>query len=185
MWQRDDRADWSQEIVNAHAAFARGKHCGLTWAQGVSKFMDFEVSHEFGDDGAMMTALGRPREVSRWIGRARPWDRVPDIGVIETRGTKSTYAAVWWDYWISVQPSDRLLIGGMLTAPTEADWESLGRKFGKNGLLQVMLTLLWWGDVVRDAADEAVYQEWESAVRDVTWVLGEIEKAAALKEGEG
>ncbi|KAJ7738535.1 hypothetical protein DFH07DRAFT_715199, partial [Mycena maculata] len=83
------------------------------------------------------------------------------------------YVAQWWMWWRSIQPAERALLGpGMLSTPNDAEWGGLTRLHGKNGLLHVMGTLLWWGDVV--ALDEEYRNEWVGAVEDVSWVLGEL-----------
>ncbi|KAJ7727717.1 hypothetical protein B0H16DRAFT_1470779 [Mycena metata] len=50
--------------------------------------------------------------------------------------------------------AERVYMGGALSQPDNADWEDLVKLNGKNGLLQVMALLLWWGDYVGDGADE-------------------------------
>ncbi|KAJ7493548.1 hypothetical protein FB451DRAFT_1387714 [Mycena latifolia] len=57
---------------------------------------------------------------------------------------------------------------------------------GRNGL-QVMGTLLWWGDVVGDKAmtDPFGHLNWTTAVTDVTWVLGELLRPGIIKKTSG
>ncbi|KAJ7098188.1 hypothetical protein B0H15DRAFT_742532, partial [Mycena belliarum] len=55
------------------------------------------------------------------------------------------------------------------------DWSVLRDFSGKNGLLQVLMVLLWWGELVHAAVcDAEQVAEWESAVEDVTWALTEM-----------
>src|SRR4051812_598423 len=52
-WRREDRADWSEELGRAHAAFERGRSWGLEWAVCVQRFFDFESAHGFAEGGQM------------------------------------------------------------------------------------------------------------------------------------
>ncbi|KAJ7916655.1 hypothetical protein B0H13DRAFT_1476716, partial [Mycena leptocephala] len=81
----------------------------------------------------------------------------------------------WWTWWASLQPSERVYTEGKLAQLHSADWEELAQLHRKNGMLQVMLTLLWWGDLVGDAEDVCRYVEWAKAVDDVAWTLKELE----------
>jgi hypothetical protein len=44
---------------------------------------------------------------------------------------------------------------------------------GDNGLLQVMTSLVWWGEVVAKREEED-WEQWRAAVTDVTWVLEQL-----------
>jgi hypothetical protein len=45
--------------------------------------------------------------------------------------------------------------------------------YGNNGLLQVMASLMWWGEVVQKR-EEADREKWRAGVTDVTWVLEQL-----------
>ncbi|KAJ7855820.1 hypothetical protein B0H13DRAFT_1517247, partial [Mycena leptocephala] len=77
----------------------------------------------------------------------------------------------WWKWWVSLQPAERVYHERRLEQPSSASWDVLAQLHGKNGLLQVMVTLLWWGDLVGDAEDACRYVEWTKAVDDVAWTL--------------
>jgi hypothetical protein len=62
---------------------------------------------------------------------------------------------------MTVQPKDR------------SDWGPTAKLHGKNRLLQVMATLLWWGEVVAEE-DPFGRMEWETVVEDVDGVLTEM-----------
>lgn len=47
------------------------------------------------------------------------------------------------------------------------------RLHGKNGLLQMMASLLWWGEQVADGTPADV-RDWSSAVEDVADLLTEM-----------
>ncbi|KAJ7114742.1 hypothetical protein C8R44DRAFT_740117 [Mycena epipterygia] len=183
MWHRDDRAEWTQELVNAHAGFERGKSWGPAWAACVSQFFDFEAAHRYADDGAQIGGKGRPKPVKAWIGRARKWNVQVDLGRRGSRELLGSYIGMWWGWWVAMQPEERIMTDGELSKPTEADWGPMSKLYGKNGLLQVMATLLWWGDSVDwddDVEDVEERVEWEQAVNDVAWVLEELQRPDVL-----
>jgi hypothetical protein len=84
------------------------------------------------------------------------------------------WVSLWWGWWRSLQPEEReLLESGELSRPEKADWSKTAGMYGNNGLLQVMASLLWWGEVVQ-RREEADREEWCAAVTDVTWVLEQL-----------
>ncbi|KAJ7713261.1 hypothetical protein B0H14DRAFT_3523509 [Mycena olivaceomarginata] len=84
-----------------------------------------------------------------------------DIGVLGDAKKPGSFVASWWDWWVNVQPSDR------------SDLASVLRLHGKNGLLQMMASLLWWGERVADGTPADV-RDWSSAVEDVADLLKEM-----------
>ncbi|KAJ7642534.1 hypothetical protein B0H17DRAFT_1148793 [Mycena rosella] len=190
-WKRKDRVEWTLELGRAHAAFARGKAWGLKWAQCVAAFFDFEGAHGYDDAGAQMPVKGRPKQVKAWIARARAWEKGMDLGVLGERKRKSTFIGSWWVYWTSLQPEERLGGEEKLSRPEMADWEAMSKLHGKNGLLQVMLTLLWWGDCAGDETEDdknvpTLREVWLEAVGDVEWVLRQLgtgERASPAARG--
>ncbi|KAJ6534062.1 hypothetical protein DFH09DRAFT_1325501 [Mycena vulgaris] len=163
VWQRNNHAEWTPELAKAHAAFKRGKGWGWEWTSCVSDFFDFEAAWGFTEDGAQITLKGRPPMVGEWLARARKWNG-------------------WWEV---LQPEEHPVFGGLLTAPnlSREEWSGMAKLHGRNGLLQVMLTLLWWGDRVGDKGTGAPidHLQWTSAVMDVTWVLGELLRPGVIK----
>jgi hypothetical protein len=84
-----------------------------------------------------------------------------------------------------LQPEERAeLDNGGLSRPETANWSKMARLYGKNGLLQVMATLVWWGEVVQKRGGEEDREEWVAAVCDVTWVLGELLKSGEIRRYE-
>ncbi|TFK79716.1 hypothetical protein K466DRAFT_605927 [Polyporus arcularius HHB13444] len=67
-------------------------------------------------------------------------------------------------HWMRVQ---RPPTGG------EGDWQNLMVP-GQNGLMMVILSLVWWKEVA-----ETTQAAWEAAVKDVSWVVNSMVKAAA------
>ncbi|KAF8196390.1 hypothetical protein K438DRAFT_1826188 [Mycena galopus ATCC 62051] len=184
LWSRSDRAQWTGELGRAHAAFARGKPWGIEWARCVAAFFDFESAHGYSEQNARVSTSSRPRTVAAWLAQARQWDRTMVIGEVGAQGVERTWADGWWTWWASLQPPERMYSGGKLSRPEKTDWEPLVRLNGKNGLLQVMATLLWWGDHVGDGEDASKYVDWTQAVDDVAWTLRELEKSTKKKTGE-
>ncbi|KAJ7875803.1 hypothetical protein B0H13DRAFT_1522077, partial [Mycena leptocephala] len=106
---------------------------GIEWASLVDKFYDFEAAWGYSDTGGQITTSGRPSALQWWIGRGRKWDKTVDVGVLGDAQTPSTFVADFWNWWVNVQPND------------PSDLSPLLQLHGKNGLLQIMAALLWWG----------------------------------------
>ncbi|KAF8156176.1 hypothetical protein K438DRAFT_1777599 [Mycena galopus ATCC 62051] len=159
LWLRDDRSSWTAELVNAHLACETGRAWGVDWARCVKNFFDFEA------------AWG-------WIGRGWKWNAPPSLG--EPLGTRESddWTAAWWTWWRTLQPSERTSVNGELSRPETADWSRLALRYGKNGLLQVMATLCWWGESaakrVKRGVEPDKAKEWLLAVEDVAWVLEQL-----------
>ncbi|KAJ7828220.1 hypothetical protein B0H14DRAFT_3466418 [Mycena olivaceomarginata] len=152
-WQRDDRAEWTDELGRAHAAFEIGRTWGPQWATCVQRFFDFEGAWGFVKGTFSMRRVVRPQQVSGGRRRARQ------------RSCGFRCGGGWWR---SLQPEEReLLESGELSRPEKADWSKTAGMYGNNGLLQVMASLLWWGEVVQ-RREEADREEWCAAVTDVT-----------------
>ncbi|KAJ7510760.1 hypothetical protein B0H11DRAFT_1700920, partial [Mycena galericulata] len=121
----------------------------------------------------------RPKAVKDWLARARNWGMGMNIGEIGAQGEDGTFAGQFWIWWSSLQPADRVSFGRLMSCPDDADWSAMAKLHGKNGLLQVMAALLWWGEAVTD--DEEKKKDWSLAVGDVTWVLEELGKAGVSR----
>ncbi|KAJ7018491.1 hypothetical protein C8F04DRAFT_1277636 [Mycena alexandri] len=175
LWARTDRADWTGELV-------RGKEWGIVWARCVAGFFDFESAHGYSENRAQIPVAKRPRAMGEWLARGRQWDRFGQIGTmpIGDQNSEGSWVEGWWSYWVSLQPVERVYMGGALSQPNNADWEDLAKLNGKNGLLQVMALLLWWGDYVGDGADVFQFNDWTRAVQDVTWVLRQLETSGCI-----
>ncbi|KAJ7152240.1 hypothetical protein C8R43DRAFT_886358, partial [Mycena crocata] len=164
-----------------------GRGWGLDWAGCVDNFMKFEAACGYEESGENVPTTDRPGAVKWWLGRGREWNKRVDVGELGALGMEGTYMDSWWKWWAAMQPGGRLLkadgkqlegmqlAGGMLTVPTTCDWGALSGLHGRNGFLQVMASLLWWGERVEgDALGTA---RWSSAVDEVSYVLGEVTEA--------
>ncbi|KAJ7264466.1 hypothetical protein B0H12DRAFT_1068719 [Mycena haematopus] len=152
LWKRRDASKWSEELARAHRGFERGKSWGVDWASLVKNFYDFEAAWGYTDAGGQITTSDRPKALEWWLGRGRKWEKTVDVGVLDPK-KPGTFVANWWDWWVRIQPSDR------------SDWSPMLRLHGKNGMLQVMASLLWWGEAVGE--NPAELREWSMAVEDV------------------
>jgi hypothetical protein len=155
LWKRRDAAKWTVELTRVHAAFECGKTWGrIEWALLVDRFFDFEAAWGFVDVGGQITTEDRPNVLDCWISRGRKWEKNVDIGVLGDAKTPRMFVSKWWSWWVKVQPKDR------------SDWAPMLKLHGKNGMLQIMVLLLWWGKRVADGSP-ADAREWLSAVEDV------------------
>jgi hypothetical protein len=186
-WRRHDRADWTQQLGRAHVAFEVGRSWGVDWARCVQKFFDFESAWGYAEGTWKMPTGTRPRQVTGWLNRGRKWTLPPALGGLlgrrqATGQADELWVGLFWKWWRSLQPQERVVLdSGELSRPEVADWSTMAKMYGDNGLLQVMAALVWWGEVAAKRGEDDV-EEWLVAVRDVTWVLeqllesGEIEK---------
>jgi hypothetical protein len=177
-WQRSDRAEWTEELASAHAAFEVGRRWGKKWAACVQKFFDFEAAWGYVEGTWKMENVGRPRQVAGWLSRGRKWWMPPTLGeVLGTRqgtGEEELWVGLWWRWWRKLQPEERIILeSGLLSRPETVDWSGMAQMHGNNGFLQVMAGLTWWGEVVQKHSEEEK-EEWGAAVDDVTWVLEQL-----------
>ncbi|KAJ7096172.1 hypothetical protein C8R44DRAFT_749019 [Mycena epipterygia] len=175
VWRREDREEWTPKLARAHGTFERGKEWGVEWGKCVTVFFNFEAAWGYTTPGSMMTTVGRSKQIQEWLGRGRKWQSKLEIGLVTAQPRPGSYVALWWAWWQSIQPDEREWTEGKLTNPTEADWSQIEKLHGNNGLMHVMVALLWWGDHIGELeTDTEEHAAWLSAVDDVTWVLREI-----------
>ncbi|KAJ7721225.1 hypothetical protein B0H14DRAFT_2411712, partial [Mycena olivaceomarginata] len=147
-----------------------GRGWGLQWALCVQKFLEFEAVWGFTECTYQMAKKNRPGQIGGWLSRGRKWTLPP---------TLELWVGGWWKWWNGLQPNERVTLeNGELSRLEEADWSAMAAMHGKNGILQVMATLGWWGEVAQKRSAEEK-DDWLAAVGDVTWVLGQI-----LESGE-
>jgi hypothetical protein len=181
-WQRDDRGEWTDELVRAHAVLEMGRKWGVGWAKCVANFFDFESAWGFAEGSWQMGNRNRPSQVAAWLSR-RKWTMGPTLGVhLGTRENEELWVGKWWKWWESLQPGERVRSSDGLSQPENVDWSKIAAMYGDNGLMQVIATLQWWGERVegkRKARIESEWNDWMEAVSDVTWVLEQV-----LESGE-
>ncbi|KAI6029218.1 hypothetical protein BKA83DRAFT_4047087 [Pisolithus microcarpus] len=118
---------------------------GPSWTTLITKYIKNEHCSQFivckGGTHAL-DSMCHPPQVSWWISHA--WCGTPDIEDPCQFGVK------WWTWWCSLQPKWR-----SITAPAQdgkytpncikgEDWNLLCKP-GQNGLLSIIVTLMWWG----------------------------------------
>ncbi|KAL1658222.1 hypothetical protein GGF50DRAFT_131834 [Schizophyllum commune] len=143
-------------------ACSRGKTWGVPFADAVMSYFEFERAHQFPNKSTGRKVISekgtRPAAYATWIKTGRPYTHVMDIGTVDS------YRLKWWNWWSSHMP--RGLMDPADFADVVAgldDWEGLDTVFGKDGMLQFLLTLLWWGDALR--------ADWEAACMDFSGIL--------------
>ncbi|KAJ7092022.1 hypothetical protein B0H15DRAFT_799760 [Mycena belliarum] len=172
VWHRTDMRKWPAELRNAYSAFALGTKWGKIWADCVETYLEVEAACGYRDEGPRIGGERRPEEMQKWISGGRKWFTPPKIAKPGNRGEAGTYTDEWWAWWISLQPPERMCVGGMLTTPTEMSWGKLPKMCGRNGFMQVMASLFFWGmDNERRGQTDP---EWEIGVDDVHWLLNQL-----------
>ncbi|KAJ7099209.1 hypothetical protein C8R44DRAFT_747893 [Mycena epipterygia] len=183
-WNRKDRKKWTEELERAHKGRERSKGWGIEWAGCVEKFFDFEAAWGYEDTGGSISTTDRLAAMKWWSGRARKWDSRVALGVMGSQGQDKSFVDDWWKWWGGLQPDERLRMGKVWTQPNSADWTGIAKLYGRNGLLQVMATLLWWGDKVADGTPMQQL-DWSLAVGDVSWVLTELLRPGIIEKAGG
>ncbi|KAJ7030689.1 hypothetical protein C8F04DRAFT_1263591 [Mycena alexandri] len=182
---------WPEELRRAHGAFAMGEKWPEDWARLVDEYLDFEAAAGYPEEGPRMGGEGRPAEVGEFLNGGRKWHSPPRIRNLGKLGEKGSYADKWWMWWRSVQPKEREVVEetGLMTMPMEMEWGKLTKMSGRNGFMQIMASLLWWGlEAFRDGADDD--SGWATAVGDVEGILygvlqsGEVQTLTSKKGKE-
>ena len=111
--------------------------------------------------------MHRPDVVRAWLRGGRKFNAPPVINNLPS------YTKAWWAWWAQLQPDSRKESVGNRTPvhdslPSGENWAQtyVG---GPNGMLIVVLTLMWWSGKLEGKTDN---KELIVAVNDVKWVLG-------------
>lgn len=181
VWAKGVPSDSSKHVQDIAAACARGRRWGFAFADALDNFIAFERALGFPDKhggrAVFVTGL-RPPVYTDWLQARRPYDRTMPIG------EPTQFAFAWWKWWSVMQPSARTTASGELLAlealyvkpiPLE-QMNGMHLCCGKDGLIQFLVTLLWWGDAVNVGTAQQVrsseqWVEWETAVSDFRDVL--------------
>ncbi|KAJ6453228.1 hypothetical protein C8R47DRAFT_997832, partial [Mycena vitilis] len=136
---------------------------GEIWKKVVDMWWMREKAAAFGGPAKGPMVKLRPKEVKGWVARARTGG--PSPAIVDAY----TFAASWWKWWVAINPPWRQLEGGnRLKKEGDGDWSSLAQT-GPNGMLNVLICLCWWRDILRSD-----FEDWEEALADVNWVLKAI-----------
>ncbi|KAJ7834285.1 hypothetical protein B0H13DRAFT_1653358, partial [Mycena leptocephala] len=144
-----------------------GRTWGANWARCVSGFFNFESAHGYSEGNAQISTIHRPWVVSNWLARSRQWDRQMALDFLGAEEEEGTWVGNWWKWWVSLQPVERVYHERRLEQSSSADWDVLAQLHGKNGLLQVMATLLWWGTL--SGMQRMPADMWSGPRRWMTW----------------
>ncbi|KAJ6450444.1 hypothetical protein C8R47DRAFT_1230259 [Mycena vitilis] len=136
---------------------------GAVWESAVELWWTREKAAGFNGPPKGANVKLRPKEVKGWVARARTGG--PNPAIVDVIG----FSVDWWKWWVAINPPWRQLEGGRrLKREGEGDWESAAQT-GPNGMLNVLVCLRWWRDVLRSDLGE-----WEEALADVEWLLKEV-----------
>ncbi|KAJ7608079.1 hypothetical protein DFH06DRAFT_943675, partial [Mycena polygramma] len=136
---------------------------GAVWENVVELWWRREKAAGFSGPPKGAKANLRPKEVKGWVARARTGG--PSPAIVDAIG----FSVDWWKWWVAINPPWRQLEGGRrLKQEGEGNWESAAQT-GPNGMLNVLVCLRWWRDVLRNDLGD-----WEEALVDVEWLLKEV-----------
>ena len=112
-----------------------------------------------------MPKAHHPEQIAAWNQNRRPLatNRQPAINDLQV------FIAAFQKWWDAINPPWCLRVDGRLKIGGVGPWESL-HKPGQNGFLSVLQILSWW----RGSLGKEGTEDWNSAVEDVAWVLGQV-----------
>ncbi|KAI0739806.1 hypothetical protein C8Q80DRAFT_1112064, partial [Daedaleopsis nitida] len=115
------------------------------WVALVGAWSEFEKTLGFPDGAAQSNWLSpkmRPEEVKYWIGRGRKYDKPPKVKSLPA------FVQQFRKWWARLQPNERRnpeepwpLLRNL---PEDADAWSDVKQGGCNGIVMVLMCLLWW-----------------------------------------
>ncbi|KAJ7156209.1 hypothetical protein C8R46DRAFT_1294775 [Mycena filopes] len=195
LWGAADTGLWTAELRSAVRGFARLRTLGgQSWRECVEGLIALERAWGFkgkGMVGVPGKTEGRPMVVTTFMRDARKWETPAalEVEVVGPRTVSGSFSAQWWTWWGVAQPEgrksgeDETLRRAQLKAD---EWSTLGKTYGRGGMLLAIGCLLWWGDAVAESGDALLVEDWMEAVRDVGWVLGEVGRVvgALVKNAE-
>ncbi|KAJ7312914.1 hypothetical protein DFH08DRAFT_717092, partial [Mycena albidolilacea] len=148
---------------------------GSEWKEAVANWTALEETYGLKSSSANLPSPGkvRPEEVHQWLKNARSTTKKVIV--------KSHEMLVkdWWNWWSALAPAWREKdgVGRPKIGEENGEWGDLIHP-GANGLLMVLLPLVWWRE---GEPGNAAGEDWLSAVRDVSWVLERLLSAAKAK----
>ncbi|KAI4517070.1 hypothetical protein K525DRAFT_251910 [Schizophyllum commune Loenen D] len=190
VWKCKMPAGCPPHIAGIFVACSRGQEWGLAFARAVSAYLALERSLGFPilNHGRLVLAGSiRPPIYRDWIVQKREYSSIVDIGDPREFGGR------WRTWWEAMQPPLRISPAGDLLAVEAviadvthlAEWGNLEKCCGRDGLVQFLLTLVWWGDAVNDPDRREAYPaqrlEWALAVEDFRDVLEALMAAPDFK----
>ncbi|KAL1671276.1 hypothetical protein EV122DRAFT_256607 [Schizophyllum commune] len=179
VWSTTSSDNWPLHIRDTFAALMQGRQWGTSFAVAVQAFLQFEGHFGFpltSDGRRLIAGSLRPAVYLRWERLGRPYEQLMSIEDVEQ------YSRQYWLWWEAAQPAQRLpedkllsiekfedIVGGM------EDWGGLDACCGKDGVIQALMMLFWWGGVVNATnacrMNPERWMEWDMAVQDFGDVL--------------
>lgn len=129
---------------------------GQRWMELVRIWALFEARSRY-EEVDKLSPTNRPTAVSEWIRRARTSTWRPVINNLPQ------YEALFWAWWLDIQPDWRLEDGKLVPERLVGNWEPLQLP-GTNGIVSVMVGLFYWGlEILEDAGGQV---DWLAAVEE-------------------
>ncbi|KAL1741224.1 hypothetical protein HDZ31DRAFT_45907 [Schizophyllum fasciatum] len=177
VWKITAGSTWSEHL----RLFVEGSRRGQTWATAfgdvVHSYIKFEEVHGFPTKDAGSKIISsktiRPSQYSLWTKIGRKYDRAMPVKNVDEYGQQ------WWRWLAAHLPEscrmrDSYLLDLSRVDPTDSTtWNGLDKACGKDGLLQLVLSLLWWGDAVNapGVLDVTRRDNWEAACVELDGIL--------------
>ncbi|KAH9886768.1 hypothetical protein C8Q73DRAFT_657877 [Cubamyces lactineus] len=155
-----DDSDWPVWVRDAFNHMET-KAFGEDFARAIEWWTVIERQYQWETSTKGLSTEHRPSEVSHWLRvLRRNLLRPPPIA------DEVEYCESWQRWWSGLQPSWRNQTEDQPLVPADrGEWGPLECP-GKNGLLIILLSLLWW----REAATDSTLDRWHAAIADVRWV---------------
>ncbi|KAH9900717.1 hypothetical protein C8Q73DRAFT_637162 [Cubamyces lactineus] len=162
-----DKGGWPSWVREAYT-YMEAKQFGPDFMRVVEWWTIIERNYKWKTSPKGLSTEHRPGEVGHWLRVLRRNLQRP-LPISNVKG----YGESWWKWWSALQPSWRICNERGRPVPGGiGDWGALVAP-GKNGLLIVLLSLVWW----RDAESNSTLEDWLAGVADVRWV---VQSMAAL-----
>ncbi|KAL1743893.1 hypothetical protein HDZ31DRAFT_83072 [Schizophyllum fasciatum] len=177
VWKMPTSSAWSEHL----RLFVEGSRRGQTWAAAfgdvVHSYIKFEEVHGFPTKDAGCKIISnktiRPSQYSLWTKMGRKYDRLMPVKDADEYGQQ------WWRWLTAHLPescrmsNSYLLDLSRVDPSNSATWNGLDKACGKDGMLQLVLSLMWWGDAVHAPAvpDATRRDNWEAACVELNGIL--------------
>ncbi|KAJ7273987.1 hypothetical protein C8J57DRAFT_1506105 [Mycena rebaudengoi] len=176
-WEKVSQGCWTEELKRLWPVWEReGAAWGSEWEDCCRMYVHFEDSSGFPYERLRLPKGPRAGTgVDAWINMGRktfPHARAPC----------AEYRAIFWKWWRGMQPEERRTTEGEMTRGGGIDWGCLRDFSGKNGLLQVMMAVCWWGDIAHRRGTPEDVEDWKMAMEDVHWALESMVKEGRLSK---
>ncbi|KAJ7243680.1 hypothetical protein C8J57DRAFT_1083550 [Mycena rebaudengoi] len=141
---------------------------GGKWSELVEAWWKCEAAAKFTGLVRGHAAKLRPKQIVAWVRGARLGKGDLNPPIIDIYA----YSVQWWAWWVDINPDWRVRTQGgkRLEREGEGSWSKLAIG-GPNRLLNILICLWWWRNVV----PEVQIAEWLEAVEDVHWAVCSME----------